>query len=203
MNSGFHRRRGWPIRSLNNMRKILCTIFPVATLCLFGCDRQISSESYTETKVEWRGATAENIRDVVRSIAPGVQIAVIQDGGAILYHRGSVAETQKELDGSAGMRPVELTVSAPVAKEGKLPEAPNQEALVQINWDVDSGKAATLGIRMAEITSRLRELEQNEASAAEAIQVKTIKTQSGSEVPLNSLVEAKLTTVIRPIILNK
>lgn len=174
-------------------------------LCLIACDRQVASQPYTETKVEWQGATAEDIANAVRSIVPAPELAVIDDGEAILYHRGSVADTQKELAASAERLPAEFAVSAPVAKEGMLPEVPNQEARVQIRWEVDSAVAADHGITVAEIVSHLREFElkQDEVAAAQALQGKTIKTPSGAEITLNSLVVAKATTVNRPIILNK
>jgi hypothetical protein len=177
----------------------------IATLCLVGCNRHVASESYTETKVKWQGATAEDIRDVIRSIAPGIHGAVIEDGEAVLYHRGTVEETQKELDGSVGMRPVELTISAPIAKEGKIPEAPSPVERVQIRWEVDRAKAASHGISVAEIASRLHEfdLAQDKVAAAKALHDKTIKTPSGAEVSFESLVDAKATTVSRPLILNE
>lgn len=174
-------------------------------LFLASCDRHAASESYTETKVNWQGATAEDIRDVIRSISPGFHCAVIEDGEAVLYHRGTVEEAQKDLDGSVGMRPTELTISVPISKEGKVPDAPNPEERVQIRWEVDRAEATSHEISVAEIASRLREfnLQQDEVAAAQALHGNTIKASSGAEVPLDSLVVPKATTVSRPLLLNK
>ena len=186
------------------MKIILHLILPLALVCLFSCERQVARESYTETKLEWKGATAEELRAVIGSIAPSIRRAVIKDGEATLYHSGTVADTQKELDHYAGNRPVELIVSAPAAKDGKLPQAPHQVTQVKINWEIDRAKATALGISLAEISSLLRELElqQEEATATKALQDKTIKIPSGEEVRLDSLVKATATAVNRPILLN-
>ena len=174
-------------------------------LALTGCQKEDASVGYTETKLELAGASAEELKEVISSIAPDVQLAVIGDGVATLYQDGSKDEISKVLEDAMDRSPYGLMIAPPVEKKGQLPATPGQKEETQWSFEINSVQAKDLGVTTDDIVSRLSEVDagQDDEALLEAFNQMTVNSISGADVSLSSLAEPKKVTVLRPLILTQ
>ena len=102
-----------------------------------------------------------------------------------------------------GQLPSELSVAAPSPIKGALPTPPTQKDSTEIEFAIDFSVASAHELTTAVVAERLRDFDWDPdlKTATNELNKHSITTPANTEITLSSLVQPKIVTVKRPIVI--
>lgn len=179
------------------MRLLLIT---TVALCLISCTKKEAAKpvaSIIETQINWKGASAEQIQELVISpIKKNIELAVIEDGQATLYHLATIEQTMVELE-QIPNRPYGLMISPPKSIGNAIPKPPVVKQVKRIEWSANKAAIEKHGVSTNELLGYLKRLEFDPEDSGNKI-----ASLKFNDIPLDDLVSYQIITIDRPLIID-
>lgn len=161
------------------------------------------SPAHVRADLELKGATAEDLKQIVETLSPWMQLAVIEDGKAALYFDGGLERVKKVIDIFRQTKPDDLKILALESGDGNIPEAPSTEKRKIVRWLLKNEELAARGITSLEAARQIRAfgIPLDAELDADTIKGKTLAAPDGKTIPLEEVASVSLEEVSRPLII--
>lgn len=182
-------------------------VIVLALLALSCRSKPKAAPNVTRTEFHWPGTGAEELAEVVRSIAPGFSVAIVHDERAEVFHEMSEREVDYELGLTAAQRPDRnFAISGPHSLSGGIPALPSTTPVPSIAFEFDQERIAALGLTAHDVQQAVIEAgikPEADPESAERLDTLHVTNSAGDQLRLVDVANLTQEFRERPLIIDR